>query len=290
MGKGARNRSRQRTTTAVASAAPAGPFFHGGVPGKGPGDVLWPAQRLGFQFQFHTVGATYDPSWVYITTDADVATAYASRYVDFLSNREGYGDVYEVEPVETPQLDPDYHVFPEVFLRCRTARITRVVTTGVWLSRTEQNYLERHYSAWGDPAYPVFDENGHILPSEEMRANGVTREWTTLLLPWLGEHEVDTEGRLIIVANSPTPWATMLASIPVLDRDCQIEQHPRQRSGLRCAVCGHQPAHRDAAALHQLGEHPMRMLTRIYGWQIPPVPPLVEAARARSPHRWAWLD
>lgn len=288
MGKGARNR-KQRATTPAAPSVAAGPYFHGGVPGKGPGDTLWSAQRLGFRFQYHAAGAPYDPSWVYIATDADVATGYASRYVDPYSSEEGHGDVYEVEPVDVPQSDPDYHVFPEVFLRCRSARITRVVATGVSLTRTEQNYLERHYDVWGDRNYPVFDEDGHILPSEEMRANGVTREWTLMLRPWLGTQEVDANGRLAIAANSATPWMTTLNSVPALDRDCQIRQHPAG-THFQCTVCQREPATQHAAALHQLGEHPVQLLTRIHGWEQPPVPPLAEAARLRNPARWSWLN
>lgn len=286
MGKGARTRKQR----AAEPAFPTGPYFHGGVPGKGPGDVLWSAQRLGFKFRFHAADAPYDPSWVYIATDPDVATGYASRYLDFYSEKEGYGDVYEVEPLDVPQADPDYHVFPEVFRRCRSARITRVVATGVSLTRTEQNYLERHYAVWDDRNSPVFDENGHILPSEQMRANGVTREWTLLLRPWLGTQEVAADGRLAIAAHAADQWKTMLESIPALDRDCQIREHPAGSRGFQCTVCESEPAGQYAAALHQLGEHPVRMLTRIHGWHHPPVPPLVEAARNRNPTRWSWLN
>lgn len=288
MGKGARTR-KQRAAAPAASTV-TGPYFHGGVPGKGPGDVLWSAQRLRFKFQFHAENAQYDPGWVYIATDSDVATGYASRYVDFHNGKEGYGDVYEVEPVDVPQGDPDYRAFPEVFLRCRSARITRVVATGVSLTRTEQNYLERHYQVWNDRNYPVFDENGHILPSEQMQANGVTREWTLLLRPWLGTQEVAADGRLAIAANSANLWTTMLESIPALDRDCQIRKHPAGSLGFQCTVCEREPADQYAAALHQLGEHPVLLLTRIHGWEQPPVPPLVEAARNRTPARWSWLN
>ncbi|GAA4890802.1 hypothetical protein [Saccharopolyspora cebuensis] len=289
MGKGARAR-KKRATAATASPVPAGPYFHGGVPGKGPGDVLWPAQRLGFKFRYYAADAPYDPAWVYITADADVATGYASRFVNAHTSKEGHGDVYEVEPVDVPQSDPDYSVFPEVFLRCRSARITRVVATGVSLTRTEQNYLERRYEVWGDRNYPVFDENGHILPSEQMRANGVTREWTLLLRPWLGPREVDADGRLAIAARAANPWMSMLEAIPSLDRTCQVREHPVGSRSFQCTVCEHEPVGQHAAALHQLGEHPVRVLTRIYGWEQPPVPPLVQAARTRNPARWSWLN
>lgn len=288
MGKG--NRSRKQRTTSVGSPVAEGPYFHGGVPGKSPGDMVWSAQRLGFAFQYRASEAPYDPSYVYISTDVNVATTYASRYVDFYSNREGYGDVYEVEPLETPQADPDYHVFPEVFVRCRSARITRVVDTGVWLSRTEQNYLGRHYDVWGERGYPVFDDTGHIIPSEQMRANGVTREWTKLLRPWLGTQDVDPYGRLSISSRSSNLWSTVLYAVPALDRDCQIHRNPLDRRSLQCVVCKFQTEDQYAAALHQLGEHPMHLLTRIYGWKSPPVPPLVDAARTYNPERWSWWD
>lgn len=289
MGKASRNRTWR---AGRAPAARSVPCFHGGVPGKRPREVLEPASRLGFEFQYVTEGAKYSPDWVYVTTDADVATGYASRYLQS-DGQKVPGTVYEVEPLDQLRGDPDYRAFPEVFLRCRAARIVRVVQTGISLTRTEENYLERRYQVWGDPDYPVWDNDGLLIPSEQMVANGVTREWTTLLLPWLGPAEVDAKGQLTIAARSDNPWHTMLEMIPSLDRQCQIqtETHPLRRAVFyRCAACGHQTIEQAAAALHQLGEHAVRMLARIHGWNKPPVPPLVEAARARDPARWRWTS
>lgn len=287
MGKGTRN----RTTRPQGRRDSRGPYFHGGVPGKQPGDVLEPACRLGLQFQYLNPAGIYSPHWVYLTASSDVATGYASRYLEPGGERTP-GDVYEIEPLEPPQPDPDYPSFPGVFLRCRDARIVRVVQTGVSLTRTQENYLERHYQVWGEPGYPVWDEHGLIIPSEQMAANGVTREWTTLLLPWLGPSEVDATGLLSIANRSGRPWATMLEVIPSLDRDCQIEtvHHPlRTTPTYRCAACGHHPDTQADAALHQLGAHPVRMLAHIYELDELPIPPLVQAAQTRDPARWHWL-
>lgn len=289
MGKGARAR-KQRAAAAEAAPPAAGPFFHGGVPGLKPGDLLLSARQLGIAFQYHASSAPYDPSWVYLTTDEGAAQGYASRYVEFPSNRTGYGDVYEAEPLDVPSSDPDYSlVFPDAFVRCRRARITRVVATGVNLSCTEQNYLNRRYEVWDDANSPIFDDDGYIIPSKRMRGFGITREWTTLLRPWLGTKEVDADGQLLIALNSRDPWATMLYALPSLDHDCQIHRHPHEKL-FHCTTCAHDTPDQEAAALHQLGEHPMRMLARIHGFPLDQaLPHMVTAARRRNPARWHWL-
>lgn len=92
MGKGSRNR-KQRSPEPSSST---GPYFHGGVPDKEPRDVLLPATQLGFRYNYHALGAPYDPGWVYLTTDERVASAYASRYLDG-HGRAIPGDVHEVQ-------------------------------------------------------------------------------------------------------------------------------------------------------------------------------------------------
>lgn len=288
MGKGARARKQRSKTTTTAPLAE-GPFFHGGVPGLKSGDILRSARQLGFAFQYWVPGADYDPNWVYITTAEGSAQGYASRYVDPYTDRKGRGDVYEVEPLDTPLADPDYAPFPEVFLRCRSARITRVVDTGVNLSRPEQNYLNRHFDVWGDRNSPVFDDDGHIILSEEMRSYGVTREWTTLLRPWLGTSEVAADGQLTIAVNSSDPASMFLYALPSLDRDCQIHRHPHEQR-FQCTTCGHHTPDRTTAALHQLGEHPMHMLVKIHSFTLDEaLPRMINAARRRNPTRWHWL-
>lgn len=287
MGKGARNR-RQRPSAAAAIPT-AGPFFHGGVPGKEVGDLLLPAAQLGLQYHYLVAGAEYDPGWVYLTTDAGAAHAYASRYLT------GHGlpvpgDVYQAHPVGGVQRDPDYDLFPEAFARCSQARIAEVVARSVALTEVEQAQRERRYMVWGDRDRPVWDDDGLIIPSEQMLGNGVTREWTTLLRPWLGLGDVDALGRLLIAARSTDRWATMLEAVPSLDRDHRIRRRRWPgRPRYRCTSCDELTDDPQLAALHQLGDAAVRLLVRVHRLPLPQVVEhLVIAARARDRSRWTW--
>jgi hypothetical protein len=255
--------------------------------------VLLPAKRLGVKYHYTAGTATtaYDPAWVYFTTDEGVATAYASRCRD-LAGRAVSGDLYEVKPIDPPQPDPDYWGWPDTFLRSRRARIMRVVRTAITLTVTEQALLERRYLCWNSRDEPVWDDAGFIIPSAQMTKNGVTREWTTMLRPWLHPADVDAKGRLSIARRADDFWRAILDTVPALDRDCQIEPVTRwfgRRGRYRCAPCGQHPAGLQAAVLHQLGEKPVMMLTRIEGLKRPPLAQLAQAAAAREPSRWQWL-
>lgn len=297
MGKGARTR-RQRVSAVrcqaqVPAAVAARPFFHGGVPGSNVNGVLLPAARLGLRFRYLTPGAEYDPNWVYLTSDEGVAHAYASRYVTGGGERRP-GDVYEVQPIGGVQVDPDYHPFPEAFVRCPQARIVRVVARNVVLSEAEQAHRERRYNVWGNPDLPVWDDDGLIIPSKQMLDNGVTREWTTLLRPWLGLKDVDAHGRLLIAGRSANVWATMLEVMPSLDRDHRVERHrrwPWRPPLYRCVVCSDSTDDLQLAAQHQIGADAVTLIARIH--RIPlavVIQGLVDAARARAGTRWAWLS
>ena len=232
---------------------------------------------------------SYSPDWVYVTADEGVAGAYASRYMNVAGEP---GDVYEVRPRGT-EIDPDYQHFPSEFRRCRTAVVARVVATGVALTPEECGPLERRYKVWGDPESPMWDENGIINPSSQMRQNGVTREWTEMLRPWLSITDIDGAGRLSCasgarLAETGQGAADVLVDVvTALDRDCQITRTGRHR--YRCTVCGANPRDAEAAARHQLGDRAVELLTRVHRLDAEPLGPLATAAARRSPDRWDWL-
>lgn len=152
--------------------------------------------------------------------------------------------------------------------------------------------LERRYICWGDPDKPVWDDNGFILPSAHMTGNGVTREWTLMLRPWLRPADVDAEGKLSIARRAADPWQAVLDAVPALDRDCQIElvtRKFRRKSEYRCASCGENLVDQPTAVRHQLGEKPVTLLTLIHKLDGPPLDDLAQAAAARKPTRWQWL-
>ena len=292
MGKGARTR-RQRSSAVVPPATVGSEaFFHGGVPGKEVGDLLLSAAQLRLRYQYLVVGAKYDPGWVYVTTDMGVAEAYASRYLT-ADNQHVPGDLYEVEPVGSVQLDPDYPLFGGVFTRCRQARIVRVVALGIVLTEAEQGRCERRYKVWGHPDRPIWDDDGLIIPSEQMLTNGVTREWTTLLRPWLGLGDVDAHGRLLIARRSADFWATVLEVVPSLDRKHRVARRQRwpRPARYQCVFCAESTNDPQQAAQHQLGAATVALIAQIHRLPLPVVmQELVEAASDRDGSRWTWRD
>lgn len=285
MGKGARDR-RRRADTAAAE-----PFFHGGVPGKAIGEILVPATRLGLQYQYRVADSDYDPGWVYLTTDVGAAHGYASRYLA-CDGRSIPGDVYRVQPLGGVHVDPDYEAFPEAFARCAQARIVAVVAREVVLTAAEQIQRQRPYQVWGHRDRPFWDDDGLILPSEQMLGYGATRAWTTLLRPWLGPDDVDGRGQLLIAHRSTDFWATVLDCVPSLAREHPIELRRSWRGPpYRCTNCGEAFADEPRAALHQLGDAAVAQVARIHGMPLGAVcRELAAAAHARDPHQWAWLS
>lgn len=89
--------------------APAGPFFHGGVPGLGPGDQILPPSATGTRRRmrdYYPVRATRGTHpWlmrddlVFFTPLWKAAVVFAAAYPE--------GAVYEVDPVGAISLDPD---------------------------------------------------------------------------------------------------------------------------------------------------------------------------------------
>jgi hypothetical protein len=266
--------------------------------------VLVSAEELGVVYQYHSsyAAAVHDSAWVYITTDEGVAAAYASRYIG--GGPAVPGDLYEVQPLDAPQLDPDYVFFPDGFFRCRPARITRRVASGVSLTSMEQRERERRYRVWASADDPVWDDDGVLNPSRQMRDNGVTREWTGMLRPWLNPEDIDAAGKLAVVfrvARGRTldgeTWRTILEVIPALDRDCQVQlvrdRGSRNRS-YQCLTCDQELGDRDQAVVHQLGDHAVDALARIHEWNTLTALPevlkgLTRAAIRRNRPRWQWL-
>ncbi|MCZ1001132.1 hypothetical protein O1M63_28760 [Streptomyces mirabilis] len=126
-------------------------YFHGGVPGLNPGDLIAPspphvvdgckvcearAQGLTAMVGGKAVDPpTGRPDRVYITSDRDYARFYASRY--------WYGDLYTVEPVgelEASTEDP----FPTWCVPA--ARVVSVYTRAVQLTRSQRRSLLRRWT------------------------------------------------------------------------------------------------------------------------------------------------
>ncbi|UOK18374.1 ADP-ribosyltransferase [Arthrobacter phage BruhMoment] len=124
-----------------------GPYFHGGVDGLNPGDLLIPGQRKHHDgcpwCEARAKGEAHlgmdGPSQVegiYFTTDRLYAKHYASLY--------GAGDLYRVTPVGDVQRSEedsyDTWVAP-------TARVEAVVERAVRLTHKERRRLAREWEA-----------------------------------------------------------------------------------------------------------------------------------------------
>lgn len=170
-------RARVRAKPTIDEPAPPEqtPYFHGGAPGLDVGDILRPAADLGLYFTYNLANAIYDPTYVYFTTRVEIATAYASRcvlpHIDAIP-----GDVYRVQPLGPIEPDPDCEPLPDIYMRAPRARILEVVQRAVVLTDREQHQLEAPWLYWASLDEPMYDSDGIMIPSNEMKANGVTAE------------------------------------------------------------------------------------------------------------------
>ncbi|MEU5834535.1 hypothetical protein ABZ820_12795 [Streptomyces diacarni] len=128
-------------------------YFHGGVPGLRPGDLITPhpprvvdgcavcqARAAGVQPTVPGLGVvdpiTERPERVYVTTDRDYGRFYASRWYR--------GDLYVVEPVgELEESTEDR--FPT--WTCEAARVRSVYDRCVLLTGSQRRSLLRRWTA-----------------------------------------------------------------------------------------------------------------------------------------------
>lgn len=106
----------------MSSPRPAVRYFHGGVPGLVPGDLLLPPVATGttrtLTADVLEMGGQARRDRVYVTTGREVARVYAALFLD--------GALYEVEPVGELVADPDC-LEPGVSWEVPAARVLRVV-------------------------------------------------------------------------------------------------------------------------------------------------------------------
>lgn len=298
-----RERRRTKPTLPASASSSDGPaYFHGGVPDLEPGDILRSAADLGFNVAYHTEAAdeVYDPGYVYLTTKVEIATSYAARCVMPVVN-EVPGDVYRVQPLGPLESDPDYDGMPGIYMRAPRARVLEVVRTEVALSDREQIQLEAPWLGWGSLDQPMYDADGFMIPSEEMKANGITAEHTRIYGPWLPAHRIDPRGFYY-----PTPaaqrrgleaiGAELLDQVPGIDAPDHLVTVEGDYASIGreisyTCVCGarrgpNSPPPHD----HQLGEHLLELmragLDNNERQMLPEM--LARAAALRSPDRWRW--
>lgn len=104
-------------------------YFHGGYPGLQPGDLLLPPDETGTEHRLSSYAAALDgpaharrTDRVYLTTDRQIARAYAAFYRD--------GALYEVGPAGPLEPDPDCTT-PGLSWQCEAATVLVVVDPAV---------------------------------------------------------------------------------------------------------------------------------------------------------------
>lgn len=281
-------------------ARPSQRLFHVGAPRIQVKGVLLPASRLGLRVDyskpaFASGSITYDPSKVYVTTDVDIATGYAARYVDPVTGQVGGGWVYEVATTEPPVSDPDSWTFPDACLMANKARVLRVVKRNVRMTRPEQVRLAHRYLAW-DNDLPMYDEDGFMRPSPQMQDHGVTTPMLRSYVRWLPVEVIGAEGKFVPSLDAQRGSIflieDMYARIPALTSP---PEHPIQRDAsgrLSCATCD-EPQHTPlAAARHQLSDVLCRMFELGTGPKGLPVliRELAKHGASNHPSHWAWFS
>lgn len=179
-------------------------YYHGGVPGGQPGDLIYPAIELGLDYTaayLFTPGMPlqmpkYQPDRVHFTTHLGVARGYAALYVA-PGGRQVPGDVYRVVldgPIET---DPDF-CDPKVSSVYGTSRqpvtISAVVERNVVLDRRQINQAGWPYRCFYGEWEHVHAQDGTVLASHEMRELGATDEYLRLLPRWMDASEFGCMG------------------------------------------------------------------------------------------------
>lgn len=267
-------------------------FFHGGVPGLEAGDRILSAADLKIRVEYHLLGNTYDPSFVYFSTDQVVASAYAGRY----ESPEGPfpGDLYVIRPEGEVSGDPDYPDSTCIF-KAKSAVVTAIVERGIRITAREKLRRLGANLAW-ETGRPCYDAAGHLLPSAEMERNGVDREYLALFDPWTPIEGVNRWGQPVI-GGKPSHEA-LLRRIPSLNDGSHLIATSAPRSYL-CTTCGVGYSHWAPAAIHQMGEETLKLIGSTMGWWPPGTPlelfnadvviEITMNARADKPDQWGWL-
>lgn len=150
-------------------------FWHGGIGGLQVGDHLLAPVDTNSPL---TVAGTIPEARadrVYFTTDRELARCFAA----IVFSATGRSAVYRVQPVGTVGVDPDY---PACGHHSRRARITAVDEVDVQLTDSERLQRTAAYLTWDD-GRSMYDAEGHIQISRQMRSLGVTQGFLDRSVP-----------------------------------------------------------------------------------------------------------
>ena len=271
-------------------------YYHGGAPGLRPHRPIRPAAARGLRFSYGNMAfgtvPKYDPNRVYVTTHLGVARSYAARYM--APGQGGIpGDVYEVEPISTPEHDPDYGPDVDVMWMCREARIVRIVERGVELSIRQQCEVAWPYSFRTDDGGCWSAEDGTMIPTSEMLAEGVTSEYADLLPKWITPMEVDRRGTLTVpqppgIRVPPCTPAQVIDILAHLGLDTSEDHLISVMGSDPVCSCGATFESAAGAASHQIGPGGEADLIARHNSD-GDIAPFANEFQQRHPDRWQWL-
>lgn len=182
-------------------------LWHGGIGGLKVSDYLLPPIITNDPLSVSNHIAEARADRVYMTTDLELARSYAAE-VQSLGRRSG---LYRVEPIGTPEIDPD---FPSVGFSARRARVVEVVAENIELSSPERLKRAARYLAWDD-GRPMYSADGKIQLTKELEAIRV------------GQGEVDT----VVPAWTEPEQALVLLHRAFASRASSYQTHSRARLG-----------------------------------------------------------
>lgn len=138
---------------------------------------MLPASELpsGLPKEYTTHGTTYSeasPEHVYLSSERDVARAYAARWVGRSPDGSG-GTLYSVEVKGPLDPDPDYSLDPGVCWRARIAFVAKVEEVDVPFNPATMTPALR-LLWWDDDTVRMYGTDGYALPSEVATVVGIT--------------------------------------------------------------------------------------------------------------------
>ena len=163
-------------------------YWHGGAPGLRVGALLVPNASSVHRSAYRDADVEYDITKVYVTSDRQLARAFAASYRG--PTDAGAGTLYRVGPELPLEPDPDYPFEPPVSFTCPKAKVLRVAESRVRMSDIELTKATAPYAFWPDGS-PMYDGDGYLTLDAATANNGVTVEMLRSLGPW--RHYTDAQ-------------------------------------------------------------------------------------------------
>lgn len=173
MGKASRAKAERKASRAELVADDR-VFWHGGAAGLEPGTVLLPGYLVpGYAEVLRSAAQEFvkviAPTWVYVTTDQDLALDFAALQGSLF----GAGTAYRVEPLDLLQPDPDFAHVPGVSYRVKRARVISSNQTFDGSAPYSPTGAALSYATWDDGT-AMYGSDGFPSPNATQRELGVT--------------------------------------------------------------------------------------------------------------------